>query len=219
MTVVWMCMFLETLHYVYIISPFKYSFRSHCSNIFINEFAHIIIWSIFGASLTHSKQWACGEPLIWNSILITQSVMWPRGCASFNKYCDKNDWSLHWNMCTPVIGFCQRYKLLCVILIFRTSSLDSLLPSCSATASIISDQCKSAADSVKNHVGMPKECSIPNKSYSSCYLYAGDPLMFFKNLYACSVHTRYWSAVGFCNIPAVIFCLSWVLPQDKWIAR
>ena len=54
------------------------------------------------------------------------------------------------------------YVLLCAILIFRTSSLDSLLPSCSATAWIISGQCKSAADSVKNHVGMPKECNIAN---------------------------------------------------------
>ena len=121
-------------------------------------------------------------------------------------------------MHTPVIGFCQRYVLLCAILIFRTSSLYSLLPSCSATAWIISGQCKSAADSVKNHVGMPKECSIARIPYSSCCQYAGDPLMFFKNLYACSVHTSCWSAVGFCNIPAVILCPSRVLPQDKQIA-
>ena len=118
-------------------------------------------------------------------------------------------------MHTPVIGFCQRYVLFCAILIFRTSSLDSLLPSCSATPWIISDQCKSAADSVKNHVGMPKEHNIACASYSSYCQYAGDPLMFFKNLYACSVHTSYWSAVQFCNNPTVILCPSRVLPQDK----
>ena len=115
-------------------------------------------------------------------------------------------------MCTPVIGFCQRYVLLCAILIFRTSSLGSLLPTCSATAWITLGQCKSAADSVKKHVGMPKECSIASTSYSSCCQYAGDPLMFFKNLYVCSVHTSCWSVVGFCNIPAVILYPSRVLP-------
>ena len=109
--------------------------------------------------------------------------------------------------------------LLCPIFIFITSSLDNLLPSSSATAWIISGQCKSAADNVKNYVGIPKECCIASTSYSSCCKYAGDPLMFFKNLYACSVCTRCWSAVGFCNIPAVIFCPSRVLPWDKWIAR
>ena len=121
-------------------------------------------------------------------------------------------------MCTPVIGFCWRYVLLCAILIFRTSSLDSCLHSCSATAWIISGQCKSAADSVKNHVGIPKEHSTVSTSYSSCCQYAGDPLIFFKNVYACSVCTSCWSAVGFCNIPAVIFCPSRVLQWDKQIA-
>ena len=123
------------------------------------------------------------------------------------------------NIHTPVMGFCGRYVLLCEVLNFIISSLDNLLPSCSATAWIISGQCKSAADSVKNHVGMPKECSIASTSYSSCCQYAGDPLMFFKTLYVCSVHARCLSTVGFCNIPAVIFCPSRVLPRDKQIAR
>ena len=106
--------------------------------------------------------------------------MWPRGCASLNKYCEKNDWGLCWNMCTPVIGFCWRYVFLWAILIFRTSSLSSLLPIYSATTWIISGQCKSAADSVKKHVGMPKEHSIAIKPYSLCCQYAGSHLMFFK---------------------------------------
>ena len=45
MTVVWMCMCLQTFHHVYIIFPFKYAFGYHSQwYIYHIESAHIIIW-------------------------------------------------------------------------------------------------------------------------------------------------------------------------------
>ena len=45
----------------------------------------------------------------------------------------------------------------------------NFLPNCTAIAWIISGQCKSAADNVRNHVGIPKVQSIANTSYNwSC---------------------------------------------------
>ena len=55
------------------------------------------------------------------------------------------------------------------------------------TASIILTQCKSAAESVMNQVGMPNIYNIVYNSYTSCCQYAGDTYTFFRNLYACSL--------------------------------
>ena len=53
-----------------------------------------------------------------------------------------------------------------------------------AAAWIISGQWRSAADKVRNHVGMPNDPNIASTSYNSCCQYGGDPQMFPKNLYA-----------------------------------
>ena len=85
--------------------------------------------SIFGASFTHSKQWAWGDPLILNSIFITQSVIWPSGCASLSRYSEKNALILCWNIWTPVMGFWHKYLLLSVFVIISSQTVQLLLES------------------------------------------------------------------------------------------
>ena len=113
--------------------PFGY----HGSDIFINESADIIIWILINF-LVHLSPTVSNEHVVNPS---SETLFW-----SHSLLCDqedvhhsinivrKNDSTLCWNIHTPVTGFYHRYVLLCAILIFRTSSLDNLLPSCSATA-------------------------------------------------------------------------------------
>ena len=60
-----------------------------------------------------------------------------------------------------------------------------ILLNCIATACIISDQCRSAAENVKNHGGIPIECNIASMLCNSFCPYGGDPQIFLRNLYAC----------------------------------
>ena len=139
--------------------------------VFVNESKNNIIWIIvnFGASFIHSKQWAWGDPLIWNSIFITKSIIWPSGCASLSRYSEKNTSILCWNIWTPVMGFWCKYLLLSAMLNLNTSYFDNFIPNCTATVWIIWGQCKSAAGNVRNHVGIPKVWNIANTSYNwSC---------------------------------------------------
>ena len=71
---------------------------------------------IFGASLTHSKQWAMRQSshLKFN-FLSRNPVIWPSGCVSLSRYSEKNASSLCWNMHTPVMGFWHKYVLLSLI--------------------------------------------------------------------------------------------------------
>ena len=88
-----------------------------------------------------------------------------------------------------------------------------------ATACIISGQCRSAADNVKNQVGIPIECNIAKTSWSSCCQYGGEPRIFLRNLYACWSLTSCCTYCGFRRTPAVTLLPPSVLPQDNHRAR
>ena len=116
-------------------------------------------------------------------------------------------------------GFWRRNQLLSVTVIFLTTSVGISIPHSAPIAWIISGQCRSAADNVRKKVGIPRDRSIARTSYSSLCQYAGEPRMFFRNLYACSVRISCWSDSVSRNKPAVIFCPLSVRPLDKRIAK
>ena len=78
--------------------------------------------------------------------------------------------TLHVLFCHPALYLEQPSPMQTVISCFLNlagpSQMLQSLPNCTATAWIISGQCKSKADNVMNHVGIHKIWSIANTSYN-----------------------------------------------------
>ena len=132
----------------------------------------------------------------------------------------KNDSTLCGNIRELISGFWHRHLLLSAIGIFRTSSCDNCLPDCFATACTISGQCKSAADKVRNQVGIPNLRSIATDIIQLILPICRRTSHIFQELVCLLISYQLLYCFKVMHkSPAVIFWPPTVLPHESLMAK